>query len=640
MQKRRILAAFLASTAACGVFSATASIAVAQSPAAADALALKPIQAGVDYEQPGRDEIADCKVEPLTENGWTGWVVLGPDGRKLRRFADTNKDGDTDLWCYFQSGIEVYRDVDSDFDKRADRYRWMGTAGTRIGLDKDEDGKLDQWLTISAQEATAELVAAIAAGDEARFERLLIGEDELKKLGLGAELTEKIATMRRQALRDFPRFVQDQKAIGKGSRWIHFAANMPGTVPAGSAGSEKDVTVYENAVAMYESSQSTGQLMVGTMVSVGDTWRLVDLPQIAGSDQSLADSSGMFFSGQALAANDPGGAGISADLQKLVGDLEKIDAALQRATGPAAAKLHDQRADAMEAIASASDVEQRDAWVRQLVDTIGAAVESDAYPDGIARLQKISQRLARSNPELQSYVDFQVINSEYALRVGEASTQKDFTEIQDWRLKTLEKFVDQHPGTIEEARAMLRIGLAKELEDETEAAVKWYTKVATNFAQSDEGKKAAGAVRRLESKGRELPLKGRTIDGKAFDISQLRGKPVVIQYWATWCEPCKQDMKLLADLQARYAKAGGIHVVGINVDGLRNDAVKFVNESKLPWVTLYEEGGLDSSPLANILGVQTLPTILLLDQRGKVVENNIPATQLNEAIDQLVRAKR
>lgn len=636
MDKRKMLASLIAS--AC-TLSALSTASWAQSPTVEDALSLKPIQSNVEYERPGSDAISRCKIEPLSENGWTGWVVYGSDGRTLRRFADTNKDGDTDLWCYFQSGVEVYRDIDSDFDKRADQYRWLGTAGTRIGQDPNEDGKIESWSTISAQEVSAELIAAIASGDVTRFERLLLADEEIKSLGVSKELADKLSTKRRQAIREFARFVKEQKSIGNGARWVHFAANMPGTVPAGSAGAEKDLTVYENAVAMFESDKSTGQLLVGTIVKVDDAWRLIDLPQIAGGDGSMADATGFFFSGASLALNDSAAGGISGDLQKLVTDLEKIDLALQQATGSAAARLHEQRVDVMEGIIASSDADQRESWVRQLVDTIGAAVESDTYPKGLERLEKLSVKYGKNAPEIQAYIDFQIVNSEYALRVSKMSTNKDFAEVQEWRLKSLESFVDKHPGTIEEARAMLKIGLAKELEDDSKSAVSWYTKVATNFRNTDEGQKAAGAVRRLESVGREISLKGRTLDNKALDLAQLKGKPVVVHYWATWCEPCKQDMKLLLDLQARYQKAG-LTIVGVNVDADRRDAVRYVNESRIPWFQMHEPGGLDGSPLANALGVQTLPTMLLIDANGKVVQNNVPASQLNEEIDSMLRSKR
>ena len=48
-----------------------------------------------------------------------------------------------------QNGIEVYRDVDANFNEKADQYRWLATAGTRWGLDPNEDGVIDSWKMIS-----------------------------------------------------------------------------------------------------------------------------------------------------------------------------------------------------------------------------------------------------------------------------------------------------------------------------------------------------------------------------------------------------------------------------------------------------------------------------------------------------------
>ena len=60
-----------------------------------------------------------------------GWVVEDPRGITLRRFLDTNGDGKVDQWCYYKDGLEVYRDIDSDFNGKVDQCRWCSTAGTR-----------------------------------------------------------------------------------------------------------------------------------------------------------------------------------------------------------------------------------------------------------------------------------------------------------------------------------------------------------------------------------------------------------------------------------------------------------------------------------------------------------------------------
>jgi thiol-disulfide isomerase/thioredoxin len=178
--------------------------------------------------------------------------------------------------------------------------------------------------------------------------------------------------------------------------------------------------------------------------------------------------------------------------------------------------------------------------------------------------------------------------------------------------------------------------LSKEFEDKEREALTYYKKVASAFPGTDAGEKAAGAVRRLESVGRRVELEGQTITGKPFKLSALRGKPVVLHYWATWCEPCKQDMKLLRRLQASYQRAG-LQLVGVNVDVTRDLAEGFLNEAQLPWVQLFEKGGLESSGLAKAFGVQTLPTMLLIDADGKVVRHNVRAAELDEEIDLMLK---
>jgi hypothetical protein len=84
-----------------------------------DMLALKPEVANIDYDQPTESEIDACRV--ALEPG-SAWSLLSRDGMLLRRFEDTNRDGVVDSWRYYKAGKFVYRDVDSDHDRRVDRH--------------------------------------------------------------------------------------------------------------------------------------------------------------------------------------------------------------------------------------------------------------------------------------------------------------------------------------------------------------------------------------------------------------------------------------------------------------------------------------------------------------------------------------
>jgi thiol-disulfide isomerase/thioredoxin len=322
----------------------------------------------------------------------------------------------------------------------------------------------------------------------------------------------------------------------------------------------------------------------------------------------------------------------------LVTELEKIDAQLGSAEKESdIARLHESRANVVEKLIEASgDPAERDTWVRQLVDMLSVGAQTGSYPAGVKRLRQVARKFGGSDPSLQSYADYQAIGTEYVIR---QTPDADFAKVQEWYLESLGGFVEHYPRTPEAAQAWLQLALSKEFEDKEKEALSYYKKVADAFPGTDAGEKADGAVRRLESVGRRVPLQGRTLDGKPFRLSDLRGKPVVLHYWATWCEPCKQDMKLLRRLQAAYQRSR-LQIVGVNVDVKQTLAEGFLKENPLPWVQLFEEGGLESSGLAKALGVQTLPTMMLIDADGKVVRHNVRAAELDEEIAQMVRVER
>lgn len=613
-------------------------------PSAKAALGLKPVQPGVEYDLVDAAEADRCTVRDIEREDWSGWEVVGSDGALLRRFADTNGDKKVDLWSYFQYGVEVYRDIDDNFNGKADQYRWMATGGTRWGLDTNEDGKIDRWKMISAEEVTKELIAALATQDSSRFAVLLATPKELQSAGISDDLLESLSRKASSAASKFRDFARSQKAVGRDASWLQFAASTPGVVPEGEMGFKKDVVAYENAVAMFQTDDKTssGQLLVGTIVRIDNNWKLIDLPVLAEPGEPIAQSGGNFFTpGGSSGSSTGGSSAMDSKTQELVSGLESIDGKLAQATSAKEiAALNERRADVVERLVSASSTpEERDTWTRQLVDTVSVAVQSGAYPDGLKRLQTLAKTLARGkgaqSEALRAYTEYQLIGTEYIAR---QSPDADFAKIQDWWLGELNGFADRFPQAPETAQAKLQLALSKEFEDQERAALNFYKEVVRDFRGTDEAERAAGAVRRLESVGKAVDLEGQTIQGKAFRLSQLRGRPVILHYWATWCGPCKQDMKRLRSLQARYQRAG-LQLVGVNIDNSREQAIAFLKENSLPWTQLYEEGGLEGSPLSRQFGVQTLPTMMLIDSKGRVVRHNVREAELEDELEKLVKAR-
>jgi peroxiredoxin len=606
-----------------------------QAPTAADALKLKPVQRDVDYDIPGEKDLAKCTIKAEKINGQTGWIVRDPNGQVLREFVDTNKDNVVDRWSYFKDGVEAYRDVDENFNGKADNHRWLNIAGTRWGLDKNEDGRIDQWKAISAEEVSAELVMALRDRDDQRFSRLLLTPAELGSLGLGPEKAKEIGERLDKAVSQFRIMMGRQKDVTAKTGWIHFASNKPATVPAGTDNSKSDLTVYENVMIMIDTEGKPGQIPAGTLVKVGDLWRLIDVPPMTGAtDKPQAMTVFIPYREPTQGGEDVAGAP-NEKVQRLVEEAQKLDAEINKATSrEQQAKLNERRADVMEQISDEMDAKERAIWVRGFADTVSAAVQSGAYPKGLERLQALFERLHKDDEkELAAYVRFRYMTAEYGANLQEPNA--DFAKIQSTWEEQLEKFVADFPESPDTADAMIQLGMAQEFAGQEEKAKQWYGRIVEKFPDSPPGKKAAGAIARLNSVGKPITLRGKATTGESVDLAKLKGKVVLIHYWATNCEVCKVDIAQLKELQAKYGK-DGFALVGVSLDSNAQDLADYLKRNRIPWPQLFEPGGLDSR-YANELGVLLLPTMILIDDKGKVVNRAIHITEVDTELKKLIK---
>ncbi len=218
-----------------------------------------------------------------------------PDGILLRKFLDTDGDNVVDQWSYYKDGVEVYREIATKSGNKADEFRWLNTGGSRWGVDADGSGKITAWKAISAEETTAEIVAALANRDSDRFALVLLTADELSSLGLGKAKADALAAKIVKAAADFRTLAEQQKAIPSEAKWLQFSGSRPGVVPAGTDDSTRDIEVYENVVAIVEAGEKNVQVQIGTLVRVGKTWKTIDAPSISGDGSRKSPPAGFFF---------------------------------------------------------------------------------------------------------------------------------------------------------------------------------------------------------------------------------------------------------------------------------------------------------------------------------------------------------
>lgn len=596
------------------------------------ALGLRPSQKDVDYDRPEGDAAKKASIKTEKTGGVSAFVVRGATGEILRVFADTNADRVVDRWSYYKDGIEVFRDIDSNHNAKVDQSRWLNSAGSRWGIDDDENGVIDSWKAISAEEVCAELVEAIKSRDAAAFKRLLPTKADLEAAGFEgqrlAELLDRVAV----APADFARLAAAQKQFGPESRWSTMMTPQPaGTLPAGSDGVGRDVLAYDNVMAIVESGARNGQVFVGSLVRCGDAWRPVAAPQISGEPGDIAEAVGFFTPRVAASQQIEAGAESSEKLKPLLGQLRALEAKLGGADADARRKLAEEQAAILGRVVEAADAGERPFWVRQYAETLAAGVQDGSLADGTATLERLAAAVA-ADESLTGFVIFRLAQARYA--AGMQKPGADVDKVQAAWLEELQAFVAKHPASPDAAEAMLQMGIADEFSGREREALDRYAAIVKAFPDSVPARKARGAARRLESVGKPLSLSGVAIDGKPVSLESLRGAPVLVHYWATWCEPCKVDIAQIRELVAKYGPKR-FAVVGIVLDSDKAQLDRFLKSKPIAWPQLHESGGLDGR-LAEELGVLTLPTMILLDAEGKVVDRNVVITDLEKKVDALL----
>jgi thiol-disulfide isomerase/thioredoxin len=626
---------FIALALALATLSATAS---AAQPTVDYALGLAPFQKNVDFDRVAPDQVKACTIKMEKEGGLNAWVVRGPRGEVLRSFADTNGDRVVDRWSYYKDGAEVYRDVDSNHNAKADQARWLGAGGSRWGVDEDENGSIDSWKAISAEEATAEIVESLKSREASVFTRLLPTNADLQAAGFEEPLLSDLTARVTAAAKGFAKLAAaPQNTLGPQTTWNNMLASQPGALPAGTTGVSKDVMAYDNVVALVEGgdgkSSGTGQVFVGSLVRIGDAWRPVDLPQLPGMQGEIADAGGFFGPRVGDRAAGAGGGQESEKLKPLLAKLREVETKLSAADPAGRKALAGEQVGLLEQVVAAAEPAEKPFWVKQLAETIAAAVQEGALPEGIAGLERLATAVA-ADDGLVAFVRFRLASARYA--AGMQQPNADISKVQAAWLDDLKQFVEQHPQAPDAAEAMLQMGISDEFSGNEKEALVRYAAIVKDFPESPSARKARGAARRLESVGKPLALAGTGIDGRPVALQSLRGKPVLVHYWATWCEPCKVDIAQIRELYAKYGPKK-FAVVGIALDTDKTALAKFLAAKPIPWPQLHESGGLDG-PLAEELGVLTLPTMFLLDAQGNVVDRNLVISDLEKKLEGLVGA--
>ena len=643
---RLSLRVFLASSLLCATI-AGPSLAQQAAPSVDALFDVKPVLKGIEYETPEKAALAACKSETVfdSKKNPIGVAVRDGQGKLLRKFIALEGSKKTNCWSYYQDGFEVYRESDLNQDRSPDEGRWLNAAGTRIAV--IAKGKVASWKRISAEEAAKVLVQGIVLADISLIESVMATSEELTALGIPKSASDKIAAAaasRIDLIRELQKTVA-AKGWNKNTIWNRLDGQMPHLIPGDAIGDGgKDLLLYENSAIFVV--PGNGQvptadqafLQVPEMIKIGDTWKFVELPKAVAPDKPVISGEGSIRVAIYRQQTGPAGGSDSPETDlaiKALADYDTANSKIQAEGGKKEiAQFHVGRIPLLRAVVKVlKSPEDQLIYNKQIVDSLAAAYQTGVYPNGLTLLES----LEKEGGPLASYAAFRKLSAEFTAKNDEAGS--DVMKNQKAWMADLKAFLESYGKSEEAPDALLQLGSASEFNAEEDDARVFYQKLADDFPQTEPGKKGAGALRRLDLVGKSFVLKGAGLKNEGVDTTQYKGKTILVAFWAGWAEPVRVDLPALKKVYEKH-HAKDFEIIGVNLDNDRADLDAFLKENPLPWPQIFEPGGTDRNRLAVEYGIIALPTMVLIDAEGKVVNRNIrTAAELDRQLEKLVGKK-
>ena len=144
---------------------------------------------------------------------------------------------------------------------------------------------------------------------------------------------------------------------------------------------------------------------------------------------------------------------------------------------------------------------------------------------------------------------------------------------------------------------------------------------------------AAGKLKKMDALGKPVKMAFKAVDGRQVDLGKLKGKVVLIDFWATWCGPCVAELPNVKKTYAKYHEKG-FEIVGISLDQSKDKLTDFVKENEMPWPQHFDGLGWKNE-FAVMYGIQGIPAMWLVNKEGNLVDMKA-RSELDSKVEKLL----
>ena len=125
-----------------------------------------------------------------------------------------------------------------------------------------------------------------------------------------------------------------------------------------------------------------------------------------------------------------------------------------------------------------------------------------------------------------------------------------------------------------------------------------------------------------------------TVNGDTIHLSSLKGKIVLLDFWASWCGPCRGTNKKLVKLYPKF-KEKGFEIFGVSLDDNKQNWKKAIQKDKISWLQVNDDGGWDA-PTAFNWRIDAIPTSYLIDKEGKLIAMDLDPKDLEKMLKDIL----
>lgn len=272
-----------------------------------------------------------------------------------------------------------------------------------------------------------------------------------------------------------------------------------------------------------------------------------------------------------------------------------------------------------------------------------------AYEELMSELQKgrntipMEQLIKKAQEDLKAFIaewDGTAASGSAMVVLGQIYSQLgQGADAREWLGRYTEGKFPKQPS--EEGMAWMSIANSYLTEDEFDKAGEALKKAVAIEGNDPKSKQMAEAMlsqletmKKLKIGAPAIGFSATDIAGKPISLADYRGKVVLLDFWATWCAPCRGEMPNVKKVYSTY-NGKGFEIIGVSMDNSRQSLDAYLKEQNMTWRQIYDGRGWKAE-IGQLYAIQSIPATFLIDREGRIRYKNLRGAELGEAVARLL----